>query len=117
MVNGSSPFDAGYRLLALTLVTPIGVGVAVHLIQALKLPPLYVLLGGAVVQTIGLSLMISLSVSQQNIPSTQYGYDAILGMGLGLSLGSIILMTTIVFEPRDMGEYHPIPGQFLSLTF
>ena len=104
IVNGSSPLDAGYRLLALTLSVPVGAGISVQLIQTFKCPPFYILLGGAIEQTIGLSLLTTLSISQFEIPPARYGYEVILGVGFGLSLGAIILTTTMVFEGRDIGK-------------
>ena len=92
-------------MLALILCVAAGAGISAQLIQTLRIAPFYVLLGGAGIQTLGLGLMVSLSVVQFNVPPVLYVYEVILGIGFGLSMGSVILMTTIVFDSRDIGEF------------
>ena len=105
VVNSSSPFDAGYRLLTLTICTPLGSTIAVIFTQKLKLAPLYILLVAPIVQVIGLGLMTTIPAQAGSFPSTIYGYEVILGLGFGLSMGTVILISPLVFEKRDSGMY------------
>lgn len=107
VVNGFSAFDAGWRLLALMLYTPLGSGFSGFLIQRLKIPPFYILIVAALLQTIGLALMGTLSTTQTKVPSAQYGYQVILGLGIGFSLSSIIIAAPTVIKDKDTGNYLP----------
>ncbi|KAL6717427.1 hypothetical protein ACLMJK_005342 [Lecanora helva] len=103
VVNNLSAFGAGWRLLALMLCTPLGSGASGFLIQKLKIPPFYIFIFAAVLQTVGLALMGSLSDTEVAVPSAQYGYQVILGLGIGLSLSSVIIAAPTVIEDKDTG--------------
>lgn len=108
VVYGSSPFDAGYKLLTLTICTPVGSALAGLFMQKLKTPPLYILLAGGVFQVIGMALMVSLDkVPSAPFPAAEYGYEVLMGVGFGLSLGTVVMMSPLVFEKRDMGRHFP----------
>ena len=103
VVNDLSAFNAGWRLLALMLCSPLGSVISGYLIQSIKLPPTYVFLVGAILQTIGLALMGTLNVSDPNVPSAQYGYQVILGLGIGLTLSSLLIGAPTVIKEKDTG--------------
>lgn len=105
-MNGNSPLQAGYRLLALTVVFPVGAFVAGILTQRLKLPHLWVLIGSAPLQIIGLALLGTLN-SKFPIQAATYGYEVILGLGFGVTLGTCIMMIPLVVSKRDMGMLSP----------
>lgn len=108
VVYGSSPFDAGYKLLTLTICTPVGSALAGLFMQKLNTPPLYILLAGGVFQVIGMALMVSLDeVPSAPFPAAEYGYEVLMGVGFGLSLGTVVMMSPLVFEKRDMGTHFP----------
>ena len=102
VVNGNSPLQAGYRLLALTVVFPVGAFIAGLLTQRLKFPHLWVLVGSAPLQVIGLALLGTLN-SELPIQAATYGYEVILGIGFGITLGTCIMMIPLVVSKRDMG--------------
>lgn len=101
-VNNLSTFDAGVRLLPYGVLVPFASFVAAAIIGKSKLPPQFVLVLGAAFQTIGISLMSKLPTSG-DIRKAQYGYEVIAGMGTGLSLGTLVMLTPVVCEPRDLG--------------
>lgn len=103
VTNGMTPFQAGYHLLVLTLCTPLGSGVAGLLMQRFEIPPLYLLIVGGSIQTIGVALMTTLPVGQKAIPAAQYGYNAVMGVGFGMGIGTTVMMAPLVFDKRDMG--------------
>lgn len=103
IVNDLSAFNAGWRLLALMLCSPIGTILSGLLVTKVKIPPVYIFLVAAILQTIGLALMGTLSVSSSRVPSAQYGYQAILGLGIGLTLSSLIVAAPTAIEQKDTG--------------
>lgn len=110
IVNGFSPFEAGYHLLALTISTPLGSTIAVFLTQKAKVPPLYILIGSAVIQIIGLAIMSTLSTHTNTFQPAVYGYEVIIGVGFGLNMGTVVLLAPLVFSKQDMGT-EPSPPQ------
>ena len=108
MVNNLSAFNAGWRLLALMLCSPLGSVTSGYVVQKIKFPPVYVFLIAAILQTVGLALMGTLDVSDPNVPSVQYAYQVILGLGIGLTLSSLIIAAPVVIDDRDTGMSHQI---------
>jgi len=103
VVNDLSAFSAGWRLLALMLCSPLGSILSGLLVTKVKIPPIYIFLVAAILQTIGLALMGSLSVSSSKVPPAQYGYQVILGLGIGLTLSSLIVAAPTAIEEKDTG--------------
>ena len=75
---------SGYRLLCLTLVSPLFSGVAGFLTQRKHTPPLYTLLAGQSLTVIGSGLASSLHPEMRTYPVREYGYQTIMGAGFGL---------------------------------
>ena len=103
VVNQTTPFGAGWRILPFMICAPFASAFAGYLIQKLKIPPFYVLLVAAILQTIGLALMSTVPTSKASVPRAQYGYEAVLGLGTGLSLSSVILAAPAIIDPKDSG--------------
>ena len=103
VTNGMTPLQAGYHLLVLTLCTPLGSGIAGLLMQRFEIPPLFLLVVGGSIQTIGVALMTTLPVGQKSIPAAQYGFDAVMGIGFGMGIGTTVMMAPLVFDKRDLG--------------
>ncbi|KAG8526402.1 uncharacterized protein KY384_000396 [Bacidia gigantensis] len=103
VVNDLSAFGASWRLLALMLCSPVGTVLSGLLVTRVKVAPLYIFLVGAILQTIGLSLMGTLSVSNNGVPSAQYGYQVLLGLGIGLTLSVLIVAAPLAIEEKDTG--------------
>ena len=105
VVNDLSAFEAGWRLLALMLCSPLGSVVSSYLVSKVKFPAIYLFLAAAILQTIGLALMGTLSTTDPTVPSSQYGYQVILGLGIGLTLSSLIIAAPTVIEPEDTAAF------------
>lgn len=103
VVNDLSAFNAGWRLLALMLCSPLGSVTSGYLVQRIKFPPVYIFLVAAILQTIGLALMGTLSVSDPHVPSAQYAYQVVLGLGIGLTLSSLLIAAPTVIKENDTG--------------
>ena len=105
VVNDLSAFGAGWRLLALMLCSPLGSVIAGYLVSKAKFPALYLFFVAAILQTVGLALMGILHMSETGVPSSQYGYQVILGLGIGLTLSSLLIAAPTVIDQKDTGKF------------
>lgn len=101
IVNGLSPVAAGVRMLPLLLVSAIGAGLA-GFVASKKNISWHILVFSNALQVIGLGLMSSLPATE-TVPEKQYGFQAILGLGFGLGLSSLIIVTRVEVEDDDLG--------------
>lgn len=101
-VNSSSPSAAGFSLLALLLCSPLASALAGLFVTKLGLAPIYLILGGAALQLVGVGLTSSLPSSQDGIPREQYGYEVIMGFGFGFGLATLLIMVPLVVKKKDM---------------
>jgi hypothetical protein len=104
VVNASSPLNAGYRLLAFTVSGSLGSAISGILMQKVTIAPFYILVGSALVQTVGLILMSQLPILSETIQSATYGYELILGIGLGSSIATVVMFVPLVVERKDSGK-------------
>ena len=101
LVNGESPVAAGTRMLPLLLCSALGSGVG-GIIAGKKNVSFYLLACGSALQVIGVGLMSSLPTTI-HIPPKQYGFQAILGFGFGMGLGSLIIVSRVEVNADDSG--------------
>ncbi|KAF2158515.1 hypothetical protein M409DRAFT_71606 [Zasmidium cellare ATCC 36951] len=100
IVNASSSLHAGIRLLPYAVTSPVGIVMSTVLIGKLRIPFMFVLLLGIVLQTAGFALL-------STVPNTlavwagQYGYSVVAGLGTGASIGSLYMMAPIVVDKDD----------------
>ncbi|KAI1087948.1 putative multidrug resistance protein fnx1 [Rostrohypoxylon terebratum] len=99
LVNGLPSFDAGARIL------PYGAGALLSLptggiIGKAKIPGLYVILVGSVLQIIGYALLSQLDGSV-NIKRSVYVYQALIGLGASMNLQILNLLVPSTVESRD----------------
>lgn len=104
-VNSTTAIGAGIRMLPLLLLSPVASALSGLFVSKLKIPPLYVLLLGGVLQVIGVGLFSSLNSSDLHIPPKQYGYQVIMGLGFGFNLATILMMVTLVISEKDLGKW------------
>ncbi|KAF5635101.1 major facilitator superfamily transporter [Fusarium sp. NRRL 25303] len=100
-VNMTSAISAGIRTLPLLLLSPLATAINGILVSKLGVPPLYTLFLGGSLQTIGVGLYSSLK-SSTSIASAQYGYEAIMGLGFGFNLSTILMMVPLVVTEKDL---------------
>ena len=103
-VNGLSPVRAGIALLPLLLTSPFATAVQGVLTSNFKVPPFYLMLIGAVLQLVGVGLTSSLPTDRHRIAPQQYGYEAIMGLGFGLGLSTILTLAPLVVKEADLRE-------------
>lgn len=113
-VNGLSPFHAAVRLLAFGGLVPIGSGLTGLFLRRFRLQPCIVIGLGAVFQIAGTALL-SQSSSEFEIHPSQYGYQILIGIGLGFVMPALIYVLPFTQEKRDLGVATATVGQFRML--
>ncbi|KAK2796804.1 hypothetical protein FQN51_009028 [Onygenales sp. PD_10] len=101
-VSGLSPVKAGLSLLPLMLTSPLATAVSGVLISNFKVAPFYLILLGATLQLIGMSLTCTLPTESFDIPPQQYGYEVIMGLGFGMTLSTILTLAPLVIKEPDL---------------
>ncbi|KAL9588224.1 MAG: hypothetical protein Q9203_002967 [Teloschistes exilis] len=99
--NDLSPVDAGVKMLALLLLSAFGAGLA-GFICSKKNISWYLLVLSNVLQVIGLGLLSSIP-SSETVLARQYGYQVILGLGFGLGLSSLVIVSRVEVDDADLG--------------
>lgn len=115
-VNGYSPVKAGLALLALLLSSPFATTVSGVLTSSFKVPPVYLILLGAVLQTIGVGLTINLPPTGGTFAKEQYAYEVIMGLGFGLILATVLTLAQLVCDENDVGMYPCVSTPLLRLS-
>lgn len=102
LVYGTSGLNAGVRLIPFTITIPFGAILASILAGKLKIPALYIVISGSILQIIGFSLLGTLP-STLEIPARIYGGEFIAGLGGGINFALLFVMIPFVNESRDRG--------------
>ncbi|KAI4164050.1 MAG: hypothetical protein LQ342_002285 [Letrouitia transgressa] len=87
------------------LCSPLGAGLSGFLVTKIKIPPVYIFLFAAILQTVGVALMGTLSIENSGVPQEQYGYQVILGLGIGLTLSLLLVAAPTVIEEKDTAVF------------
>jgi Na+/melibiose symporter-like transporter len=103
IVHGVSTLGAGVRLMPFTFSAPVGAVVTSTIAGKLKVPPLYLIIIGSILQVIGFALLATLPGSSVLHPRT-YGYEIIAGFGSGINGSLLLLMMPFAVEARDRGK-------------
>ncbi|PGH09842.1 hypothetical protein GX51_00529 [Blastomyces parvus] len=102
-VSGLSSVKAGLALLPLLLTSPLATAASGILTSNFKIPPFYLILLGSVLQVIGVGLTCALPTRSFDVSPQQYGYEALMGLGFGLSLTTILTLAPLVIKDPDLG--------------
>lgn len=103
VVYGKSPLEAGVMLLPYAIASPLGGVLASICAGRWRIPFIYLLLLGAVLQTVGCFLLSAIPTTTA-IYRGQFGYMVIAGLGSGLSMGSLYILTPLVVKKEDQGK-------------
>ncbi|CAD6570392.1 MAG: hypothetical protein ASARMPREDX12_003478 [Alectoria sarmentosa] len=96
-VNNMSALGAGVRLLPFAIPCAIGSALTAAVAGRAKIPPIYLMLGGSAIQVVGFALL-STAPETTHISSAQYGYEAIAGFAVGITVAM-----SAVIQFRTMG--------------
>lgn len=102
VVHGVSALGAGIRLLPFVILVPIGSILGAGIAGKTKTPPIYISMGGSALQIVGFALL-SISSTRTSESKAEYGYQAIAGFSVGLSLACLTVMGPFAVEKRDKG--------------
>ncbi|KAK2877127.1 hypothetical protein FQN49_001401 [Arthroderma sp. PD_2] len=102
-VNGFSAVRAGFTLLPLLLTSPFATAISGVLTSRFKVPPIYIILIGAILQLLGVGLTINLPDHSGNISALQYVYEVIMGIGFGFTLTTILTLAQLVVDEHEAG--------------
>lgn len=100
LVNGLSSLDAAVRVLPFGVASSTGTVLSGRVAGKAKIPAIYIVLFGAVLQVIGFALLGTLHETGGIEPAT-YGYMVLGGMGCGISYSTMILIVPFAAEKRD----------------
>lgn len=103
LVNDLTPIDAGVKIIPFGVAFPFGAILANRVIGSLKVPFMYVLIVGAVLQTVGYALLTTLRPSA-TIPASTYVYQVIAGIGAGISFQSLVFAVPFILEKKHQGK-------------
>lgn len=102
IVNNLSNIQAGVRLLPFAAVmafTPVGMSLV---LGKFKVPVLYWLLLGGLLQVAGVA-GFSQSSTGKDIKASQYGFQILAGIGVGIFNVLLLLLTPHIVERKHMG--------------
>lgn len=104
-VSGLSPINAGLALLPLLLTSPLAMALSGFLTGNMKVPPFYLIVISSMLQLIGIGLTCSLPADATSIPAAQYGYEAIMGVGFGMGLTTLLTFARVVVSEKNLGKW------------
>ncbi|KAI0473346.1 putative multidrug resistance protein fnx1 [Xylariaceae sp. FL0804] len=97
VVYGTSGLEAGVRLIPFTLSIPFGSIFGNTIAAKLKIPAVYLLITGSVLQVIGFALLGTLP-SSIHPPAKTYGFEILSGWGCGMNFSLLFIMIPHVNE-------------------
>jgi predicted MFS family arabinose efflux permease len=109
LVNGLDSFNAGIRLIPYGAAFPVGSVVGSQVAGRFKIPAIYIVFFGSILQTVGYALLSTVD-SSSDFPPAIYGYMVLCGLGCGTTYQTLYIMVPFTVETRDKGK------QFLSNT-
>ena len=101
IVNDESPVLSGIRILPLLLLSAVGSGISGAVVSKKNIA-CFVLMASNVLEILGTGLLSSLPTSE-TVPVRIYAYMAILGLGFGSSVVSLMVVTRTEVGVDDQG--------------
>lgn len=113
-INSMPALDAGVRLLPYAILAPIA-SLASNIIFMRRPMPLLLLAVGSGFQLVGLALLVSEPIGLQ-IPARLYGYEILAGVGVGITFGTLVVITPSSVHPRDLATATGAMIQFRQMV-
>ncbi|KAK3329249.1 MFS multidrug transporter-like protein [Apodospora peruviana] len=114
VVNGLSSIEAGVRVLPFGGGFPIGLIGSSTAASKLKVPGIYLVMSGAVLQVIGCALL-GTQPDTFGINPAVYGYQIICGVGCGITYQILYLMIPFTAEQPDKAVGMGAGNQFRTM--
>jgi hypothetical protein len=105
-VYGLSPVQASLSVLPLLLTSPVATAASGILTSTFNVPPSYLILIGSVIQVVAVGLAITIPLTGDAIPAKQYGFEALMGVGFGLTLSTVLTLSQLLVSKEHAGETH-----------
>ncbi|KAL4937317.1 hypothetical protein BDV06DRAFT_232667 [Aspergillus oleicola] len=99
-VNNSSPISAGVYLLSYALAQPVGSLLCSSLSGRLKIPFIWIIFAGIVLQIVGLFLLSTIP-TDLSLWTGQFGYTVLAGLGVGMAVTAVYIMVPLVVDEED----------------
>ncbi|KAF1951253.1 MFS general substrate transporter [Byssothecium circinans] len=113
-VNGMSAFSAAARLLAFGAFVPTGSAIAVPTMSKLRVPPSLVMAVGAILEVVG-TVGLSRAPTGYRVAASQYGFQILVGTGVGFIVSAVMILLPNAFEERDFAVATAAQSQFRTL--
>ncbi|KAH9905833.1 putative multidrug resistance protein fnx1 [Xylariomycetidae sp. FL2044] len=114
LISGLSSLDAGVRLIPFGVGLSAGTIAVANVAKRLKIPAVYCILAGALLQVLGFALL-GTSGTYVYIPAKVYVYLVIAGIGCGVSFQMLLLTVPAVAEKRDHAVGMGSANQFRAI--
>ncbi|KAK0648531.1 major facilitator superfamily domain-containing protein [Cercophora newfieldiana] len=102
-VYGLSPVQASLSVLPLLLASPAATAISGVLTSTFNVPPSYLIIIGAAIGAIAVGLIITIPLEGDTISAKQYGFEAMMGVGFGLSLSTVLTLGQLLVRKEDAG--------------
>lgn len=103
LINRLKPLDAGVHIIPYAALATVATMLTCLASRKLRIPVVYFALGGSIIHTIGMALLTTLP-ENSSYPAKGYGFEAIAGAGVGITIGILTLAVPFIVEGRDLGE-------------
>lgn len=100
LVNESSPLGAGVKFLAYGVPFPVGVVITSILAGRFRIPFIYIILLGTVLQIVGFALLSTTPSTVHPWPG-QFGYSVITGLGVGITGGLYNFLNPLSIDKKE----------------
>ncbi|KAJ5936551.1 hypothetical protein N7466_003001 [Penicillium verhagenii] len=101
VVSNLSPLEAGVHIIPYSAVATVATMLACLASRKFRIPVVYFALLGSILHTVGMALLSTLPETT-TYPREGYGYEAIAGAGVGITIGILTLAVPFVVETRDL---------------
>ncbi|PLB52350.1 MFS multidrug transporter [Aspergillus steynii IBT 23096] len=96
-----SPLQAGIHLIPYSAVSTVATAIANLACLKGRIPFVYIVLFGSILHTVGMALLSTIS-PQGVFPAAGYGYEAVAGAGVGITIGNLLLAVPYVVNANDL---------------
>ena len=103
ILNSGSPFNSGARLLPFILTIPLVSFISSAIVAKHRIKHAYALLFGITFQLIG-SILFFLLPDSNAIDPAEYGYQILLGFGLGVNNGILVNAVPFMVDKNLIGK-------------
>ncbi|KAJ6022867.1 uncharacterized protein N7446_013220 [Penicillium canescens] len=101
LITRLEPLDAGVHIIPYAAVATVATMVTCLASRKLRIPVVYFSLIGSMLHTIGMALLTTLP-ENSSYPAKGYGFEAIAGAGVGITIGILTLAVPFIVEARDL---------------